>query len=197
MQRESQPQRHSATPDRKPRTAFSMARSGPKFGSEGSQISMPRPCWLNVLISATFAFALSSCASVPIASTQLEQTAKKFNPPPGSAAIYIFRSKQIVGSAVLFNIRIDDKLTGRIAPGTFIYCTVKPGKHLIISSGGIPDKVASLEFDTGKGALCFLQVGPGWNGIKIEQINVNSGREKIFKLKASGDVVLESNEGRE
>lgn len=137
---------------------------------------------------------LIGCASVPPASQEFELKATKFSPPLGTAAVYVYRQHSIVGSAVLFLVSLDYKDFGSVATDTFLYGPINSGEHVIKVGGGIPLSVASIKFNAEAGKLYFFEVSPSWIQIKIESVNEAEGREKLGKLRLSGDNAFEFSE---
>ncbi len=146
-------------------------------------------CW-RVELTALILLLLGGCASVPIVPVRFDQEAKRFLPPTEGAGIYVLRSKDIIGSSVLFSIQLDDQLAGRVAPGTYLYGPIPPGRHTLTATGGLPPKVASLAFSAELGSLHFFKVGPGWAGLTLQHLSEEEGKGQLAEAQPSGENLL-------
>ena len=84
------------------------------------------------LTRALFALFVSACASVPKASHENDQEAKKFQPLPDKSVIYIYRDEAF-GGAVRMDILIDGFLLGEMRSKSYMRAIVKPGSHIVTS----------------------------------------------------------------
>lgn len=146
---------------------------------------------LSAIIMA--ACILCSCASVPIASPDYERMATNFSPPPGKASVYIYRPYNFVGSPFVANVTIDDKTVGSVAPSTYIFGNVVPGRHSIkvfksIFRAGAVSGVAKLDAELGK--LYFFKIVPIDQGFEIKQVDENV-RNEISRYNLSGDSIFD------
>jgi Protein of unknown function (DUF2846) len=74
----------------------------------------------------------SGCVSpklVDVAPTADDQRAKSFEPAPGRAAVYIYRTAGWRGSAVRVPVTVDGRLLGQIANGSFYRVDLAVGEH--------------------------------------------------------------------
>ena len=62
---------------------------------------------------------LVSCTSVPLASDQMDQTAKQFRPLSGQGRVYVLRKKEFKGSGLDMKIYFDRKDVANLRPGTY------------------------------------------------------------------------------
>ncbi|MFZ4856937.1 MAG: hypothetical protein ACOYL3_11120 [Desulfuromonadaceae bacterium] len=78
--------------------------------------------------------------TVPLASEQADAEAKRFQPQPGKASIYVIREDRFAGQNVLFQVSLDGKDNGKLSRGTYFLFTVPPGKHVVdFAQAGGPD----------------------------------------------------------
>jgi hypothetical protein len=152
---------------------------------------------LSAIIMA--ACILYGCASVPIASPEYERMAKSFPPPPGMASVYIYRPYNFMGSAITLKITIDDKTSGSVTPGTYLFGNVVPGRHII----GIIDprsyakhsqvaqsEIAQLDAEPGK--LYFFNVVPDYlTHFEIKRVTDEDARNEISRCSLSGDSIFD------
>ena len=73
--------------------------------------------------------SLSACASVPMATADLDVQGKRFQaPPPGKAAFYIYR-ESIFGGAYSLNVTMGPRTLGTLAADTWFLVDVDPGQY--------------------------------------------------------------------
>jgi hypothetical protein len=84
--------------------------------------------WLSVA-----ALALAACAQLPPSPQEID--AKRFEPAPGKAVIYLVRELPDI-SREASSIMLDDNLMGTTYPGTFFRWVVAPGRHGIRGFAG-------------------------------------------------------------
>jgi len=123
---------------------------------------------------------LSSCATVPMASTQADASAKHFEAPPEKSRIYLVRASS-VGTAILFQVTVDDRIIGSLPVHTYLVVDVPPGPHNITALGGENESAVPLTTEAGK--VYFLRVGPrpGWiqARVAIYELPENEGRRVV------------------
>lgn len=95
---------------------------------------------------------LSGCASVPLATSDLDSRAKAFVSNPKKSTIYLFRD-EIFGSAVLITVSLDGRVAGQTASKTYFVWTVDPGPHRVVSHS---ENVAFVDLDTEPARLYFI-----------------------------------------
>jgi hypothetical protein len=67
----------------------------------------------------------TACASVPLASPEMDRSAKEFRTTPGKANVYVFRD-EVFGSPYTMSVVLDGWLLGDTAAKTFLLTTVEP-----------------------------------------------------------------------
>ena len=116
---------------------------------------------MNKRLIAIFAATLmlaTGCASVPMADTSADTTAKTFKVAPNKSGIYIYRNESM-GAAVSMDLFINGKPLGQTAAKTYAYVEVDPGKHKILSKA---ENEELLELDTLAGKLYYV-----WQEVKM------------------------------
>ncbi len=99
----------------------------------------------NLLLVAT-ALAILGCAStVPMSSPSADVAAKALKPAEGYARIYVARKSQWYGSAILFHADVDGKAIGGLAPATYRFVDVTPGKHVVRVHGNENEETIEIE----------------------------------------------------
>ncbi len=122
-----------------------------------------------VLVSAVAVLLFAGCAaSVDLAAPERDQAAKTFVPAEGQANIYVTRKEQFTGSAVLFQLVVDQRVIGGIAPGTYHLVTVAPGHHTV--SVTTAENQSTEELEAAAGESYFFEVKPkmGWVAARAE-----------------------------
>lgn len=123
----------------------------------------------------------SGCASVPMASSDMDTQAKQFRVPPGKSRIYVYRNESI-GGAVKIVITLDGKVIGSTGRKTYFAIDVAPGKHEL---GCIVENTASLSVNAAAGKPVFV-----WQEVKmgawsprcaLNQVDDKVGRDGVLE----------------
>jgi hypothetical protein len=95
---------------------------------------------------------LAGCASTPEASPGNDADAKRFEPAPNAAIIYIYRP---TGSGNgISTIWLDGRLVGETLSRTYFRVAVRPGRNRITASGG---DAGRLEIDTKADGVYYVE----------------------------------------
>ncbi|MEW6672241.1 MAG: caspase family protein [Thermodesulfobacteriota bacterium] len=115
-----------------------------------------------VLLLVMLSMLLSACASVPVASPEMDMKAKNMTPPPGKALLYVYRSAVFVSSGVLYKIIVDGNTIGALAERTYLTVVLEPGKHRINfgAEHGATPAARSLTVEAGTTYYAELSVFP-------------------------------------
>jgi hypothetical protein len=114
-----------------------------------------------IVIVASFIAAIgtSGCvATVPAAPKALDVSAKQFTVPAGQSVVYIARDDLVTGSINLFQIALDGRMLGGLAPSTYFAETVPPGDHTVVALGS--ENQVSLKVSTSPGSAYYVKVEP-------------------------------------
>jgi hypothetical protein len=135
-----------------------------------------------VLAGTVLVVFLAGCAAtVELASPEEDLAAKRFIPGEGEANIYVTREDQFTGSAVLFQLVVDQRVIGGIAPGTYHLIRVEPGHHTI--SVTTAENQSIEEVDAEAGRSYFFEVKPkmGWFAARaeVDPLTEEEGRAAI------------------
>jgi hypothetical protein len=133
---------------------------------------------------ALYLVVLPGCSSVPMASSEEDAAAKKFEAPEGdNAGIYIYRN-EIFGAAITMNIDIDDQNIGQTASKTYLYKEVKPGKHIATSKS---ENESTVIVDAKKGGLSYLwqevKMGALYARTKLHLVTEAEGQKGVLESK--------------
>ncbi|MBJ9704998.1 DUF2846 domain-containing protein [Acinetobacter calcoaceticus] len=135
--------------------------------------------WLPILVSTAFV----GCASVPQANPQLAQQAKQLTEPTnGNAAIYVYRSNNVVGSALKKDVWVDGECLGETARGIFFYKEVSGNQEHTVSTES-EFSPNHLKFKTEAGKNYFVQqyIKPGVfvGGANLKLVDDTQGQKAI------------------
>lgn len=135
--------------------------------------------WLPLLMSIAFV----GCASVPQANPQLAQQAKQLTTPTnGNAVIYVYRSNNVVGSALKKDVWVDGECLGETARGIFFYKEVSGNQEHIVSTES-EFSPNHLKFKTEAGKNYFVQqyIKPGVfvGGSNLKLVDDTQGQKAI------------------
>lgn len=94
---------------------------------------------------------LAGCAPLPPSPQDIQ--AKRFEPVPGKAVIYLVRNDPDHSREVA-TVMLDDQMMGSTYPGTYFRWVVEPGRHQIRGYAG---DAGSMTIDVGADRMYFVQ----------------------------------------
>jgi hypothetical protein len=94
---------------------------------------------------------LAGCAPLPPSPQDIE--AKRFEPVPGKAVIYLVRNDPDLSREVA-TVMLDDQMMGSTYPGTYFRWVVEPGRHQIRGYAG---DNGSMTIDVAADRMYFVQ----------------------------------------
>ena len=127
---------------------------------------------------------LAGCASVPMTSPTLDSQAKAFTPEPGKANIYVNRGGGM-GSALEFQVVLDGRISGSLAPHTFQLLSVSPGAHTLLVQGAENVQQQKLDAEAGKNYFYRVSVHMGWASGRahLDPLSEIEGRKEVMDSK--------------
>jgi len=128
---------------------------------------------LTVALLGAATLLLAGCASVPMASPDLDAAAKRFEAPTDKAAIYVFRD-ETMGAAITMSVFLDEKLVGKTGAKTYYRIEGAPGSHTL---RGDAENDSVLQLDARAGQTYFV-----WQEVKM---GVMIARNKLQIVDAS------------
>jgi hypothetical protein len=136
-----------------------------------------------ILPWAFMAALLAGCAAVPMASIEDDASAKRFQPAPGRANIYVYRNETF-GGAVAITLSLDGKVMGRTGPQTFFVWDVAPGRHDIVSHSENTSKI-TVDAKAGRNHYVWQEVKMGmWQpGSLLQEVSEEQGRKGVLECK--------------
>ena len=120
-----------------------------------------------ILLLVILSMLLSACASVPVASPEMDMKMKSMAPPPGKALLYVYRNAVFAGSSVLFKIIVDGNTAGTLAERTYLAVLLEPGKHRV--HDGNPQNLLPLNIEAGK--TSYVKVSAVSNPSSVREDN--------------------------
>lgn len=136
-------------------------------------------------------FALSiflfGCVATKLTTEELVSV-KNQKPQDSKALIYIVRPSSYFGAAIKFNVKCDKVPIGSTMGGQFIFASLEPGKHEIVSSAenaaklfllAEPNKTYYIEQEVKMGLIVARN--------KLVRLNDNNGKAALNKCKLSSD----------
>src|SRR5262249_53410100 len=120
-------------------------------------------------------------ATVPLAPPLLDTSAKYFQPPQDQAHLYVVRTGEYLAKGILFQLIIDGKSLGGIAPSTYHLLVLTPGQHTITTTSN--ENQASITLIVEVGHNYFVRIVPQWGWVTarvgLETLDNDAGREAV------------------
>ncbi|WP_350601467.1 hypothetical protein [Pseudomonas sp. 65/3-MNA-CIBAN-0223] len=130
-----------------------------------------------------FLFIASGCSSIPLASKEVEQRAKQFDPEDGKAILYIVQDGGYASGMALFQVSVDGQPQGSLSGRTFHRVVVNPGVHTIFATS--PENEDGVKVDAPVGGLVFVSVPSiaGWKFMRV------GGMRQLSELEGKASVL--------
>ncbi len=157
-----------------------LGRAGSRSGSLLRSAAAKRLERSRVVLSAVAVVLTAGCASVPMAPPAADLAAKKFEPLPGTASLYVYRNESF-GSAIRMNVALNGVLLGDTGPKTYLYTPVAPGRYVVTSKAENDSEAA---IDAKAGANYFL-----WQEVKMGLWYARSSLQAVDELRGRAGVL--------
>jgi hypothetical protein len=137
-------------------------------------------------IALAWVLLLSGCATVPMASLDDDAQAKRFEPEPTKAKIYVYRN-EVFGGAISMPVSLDGQMMGRTGPQTYFMWTVEPGKHEVASHAENTIRM-TLDTQAGRNYYVWQEVKMGmWMArSQLHQVSEAEGQKGVLECKLLG-----------
>ena len=135
-----------------------------------------------LIAGAILAVFLAGCAAtVELAAPEEDLAAKRFIPEEGHANLYVTREDQFTGSAVLFQLVVDQHAIGGIAPGTYHLIPVEPGHHTISVTTAENQSIEEVDVEAGRSYFFEVKPQMGWFAARaeVDPLSEEEGRAAI------------------
>jgi hypothetical protein len=93
---------------------------------------------------------------------------------PKYANVYLYRENRIMGAAVSWDVRVDDREVGSLPTRSFFLTQLPPGEHTV-SRADIPRQFIDMQ----PGKNYFVRIGGG----SVERVSPAEGQEGVLKCK--------------
>ncbi len=113
-------------------------------------------------------------AAVPYASGDEDRRAKQAVPPSGKALLYIYRA-QDDGPSQSPVLRLNDRVVGGLAKGTYLYWAIEPGQAVLRVGDG---RAVALHAQSGRIYFVRLTVQAD-GGSELRQMSYGNGRQGV------------------
>jgi hypothetical protein len=138
-----------------------------------------------IVMAMICCLAMAGCATVPMATPEMDAKMKAFPPPEeGKAGLYIFRDSSMA-TAIVDDISLDGTVIGRLAINTFMYRNIEPGPHEL----SIPTEFARYKIDltaeAGKHHYVryYMRVGLIRANGALKTVEPSEAQKRILKCK--------------
>lgn len=124
----------------------------------------------------------SGCAfNIPHASPERDQEAKAFQPQPGKANLYVYRS-EFIGAAFAMDVSLDGEKMGSTGAQDYLFAQVAPGKHTVTSHAENDDTI-KFTAEAGKNHFIWQEVKLGVlkARTKLHLVGEDEGRTEVGK----------------
>lgn len=128
---------------------------------------------------------LTGCASVPMASGDLDKAKKEFSAPSeNKSGLYIYRNSSF-GAALKKTISIDGAIIGESAANTYFYKEVSPGTHEISTESEFSDNKITIDFQKGINYFVqqYIKFGAFVGGAGLKQVTEEDGKKGVLETK--------------
>jgi Protein of unknown function (DUF2846) len=145
----------------------------------GGQMTLLQTCLIGL---CSIAVLLSGCATVPMATPTLDAEAKQFVPPTGKSNVYVFRGGG-PGGAIAFQVQLDGRIIGSIAPDTYHLVAVEPGDHAVAASSNENSRMVRFRAVAGQSYFFRIEALMGWASARVglEQLDDEHGRKGVVE----------------
>lgn len=116
---------------------------------------------------------------VPMASTELDSSAKTYAVKPGKANIYVYRDESM-GGAVKMPVMLNGRAVGDTASKTYLLLEVDPGSHTLTSKA---ETDSTLKVDAVAGRNYFV-----WQEVKMGLVVARSKLQFVDEAKGKAGV---------
>lgn len=138
-----------------------------------------------ILLPLLLALGFVGCASVPkvdLTTTQQQRTIQ--TPQAGNAGIFVYRSNNVIGSALKKDIWIDGECLGETARGVYFYKEVEGGKpHTVSTESEFSPNHLNVTTQSGKNYYVQQYIKPGVfvGGANLKLVDETEGKTAVEK----------------
>jgi hypothetical protein len=146
---------------------------------------------LALLFVVSLVVTLTGCASVPMASLDLDAKAKDFAPLPNKGSVFIYRNESF-GAAIPVAVSVNGRTLGQTASMTYFRLNIKPGRYIVSSHAENVSEVG-LDVETGKSYFVWQEMKMGlWTArTNLQQVDEDKGRAGVSESKLIASSISE------
>ena len=133
-------------------------------------------------VSVLIVAFLSGCASVPMASKDLDASAKMFKEPAQDrAGLYVYRDS-FGGKALKKMVSIDGKAIGQTANKVYFFKEISPGAHTLSTESEFGDNTLDISAVAGKNIYVrqYIKMGVFIGGSALELVSEEDGKKAVL-----------------
>ena len=126
---------------------------------------------------------MSGCASVPMASKDLDTSAKAFREPAKDrAGLYVYRDS-FGGKALKKMVSVDGKAIGQTANKVYFYREIAPGAHTLSTESEFGDNTLDIQAFGGKNIFVrqYIKMGVFIGGSALELVSDEEGKKSVLE----------------
>lgn len=126
---------------------------------------------------------LSGCASVPMASKELDISAKTFKESAKDrAGLYVYRDS-FGGKALKKMVSIDGKAIGQTANKVYFYREITPGAHTLSTESEFGDNTLDIQAVAGTNLFVrqYIKIGVFIAGSALELVSDEEGKKAVLE----------------
>jgi len=125
-----------------------------------------------LLLMGVLVMLLGACASVPMATQEMDLKAKSMTPPPDKTLVYLYRN-EMMGSAIKMTVNLDGRYAGQTVSKTYFMWLLDPGKHDLTS---VTEDTSNLSIDAKAGETYYV-----WQEVKMGMWSARSNLQLVDK----------------
>jgi hypothetical protein len=135
---------------------------------------------MHLILCIILLASLAGCvATVPLASPDLDQAAKRFQPPADQAMLYVIQGSR----AAVFQVLLDGQLIGAVGHKSYLVIPLAPGQHMLTSITGENQENLAIQAEGGRNYFVRIFPKMGWAVARV-------GLETIDDEAKGRDLVL-------
>lgn len=140
-------------------------------------------------VAATSLVALSGCASVPMASVDLDAQGKRFQEPPaGKAALYVYRESSF-NAAFSINVSLGQRVLGALGADTWFLIDVEPGQYDVRCNAENSDsKMVAIAAGETRFVEVAARLGMSQPRCAVFEVNSSQGQKAITNGKRAQEI---------
>ena len=137
---------------------------------------LAKTCWRLCAIPAVFLAVAACTAPVPMATAEASAAGQTFQaPPPGQAALYVFREGRF-NAAYLLTAHVGQRTLGQLGADTWFRVDVEPGQQSLRCTTS--ESSEQLQLSLAPGEVRFVEVAAklGWSAPRCAIFEVSSDK---------------------